>query len=118
MKPHEVIEKLKAKGIRISRATLSNWEKWGLIPASTPINGRDVAYPREAVAHAYASWALLHGNPFPGVSFTPEKVAQIRMNALTGTNEEITFFNGDPVKLVDKAFSAYWDKTKEINDFE
>jgi hypothetical protein len=83
MTPDEVISKLKELGVSISRQTLRNYGKWGLIPepkrgSKGKGRGRYTDYPDEAVAEAFASWMLLHGR----VKFRPEDISKVRSVAL------------------------------------
>ena len=67
MSPDEVvaatnilIKKINPKG-SISRKTLYNWEKWGLIPQAIYRDGKTTIMPEETVAEAYATWVLKNG---------------------------------------------------------
>jgi hypothetical protein len=61
MTPNEVIEKLSNMGISISRKTLYNYEKWGLISEPVFRNSRNTDYPNIVIEEVYAAWKLLHG---------------------------------------------------------
>ena len=59
MGPDELVKKLKELGIRnISRKTLYNWEKAGLIPEATFRNSRTTEYSDEALSEGYATGKL------------------------------------------------------------
>jgi hypothetical protein len=62
--PSEVIEKAKEYGVKISRSTLLNYEKWGLIPP--PVRGgagrgkgRTTNYPDETPGILVTSYVLM-----------------------------------------------------------
>lgn len=66
MKPDEVIDELKKLGVEMSRSTLLNYEKWGLIPepkrgGAGKGKGRTTDYPDDTPAEACAAWALMNG---------------------------------------------------------
>ena len=61
MTPNEIVDTLTKMGITISRKTLYNYEKWGLI--STPLfrNSRNTDYPNHVIEEAFVAWRFLHG---------------------------------------------------------
>lgn len=66
MTPVEVIKALDRLGAEITRRTLLNWEKWGLIPEPKrgglgKGGGRFTDYPPDTLAEAYAAWFFLSG---------------------------------------------------------
>ena len=76
MTPDEVLAQLKLLGVKISRPTLSRYEKQRLIPVPKRGSlgrggGRWTDYPPETVAEAFAAWALLNGKY--GFSFVNEQ---------------------------------------------
>lgn len=65
MTPDEVLAKLELLGIKMTRRTLLNYEKWGLLPE--PVRGgfgrgkgNFTHYPEETVWQAYAAWRMLN----------------------------------------------------------
>ena len=65
--PDEVIKNLDAIGVKITRPTLSRYEKQRFIPkpkrgALGRGGGRWTDYPESAVVEAYAAHSMLHGN--------------------------------------------------------
>lgn len=106
MTPDEVIEKLRTMNVNISRRTLLNYEKWGLIPEARRGGagrgkGRTTDYPDETVAEAFAAWQLMRGEP----KYSPEAVARARKYALAVEEdlksvEDITtsLLSNDPVE--------------------
>ena len=71
MTPIEILAELELLGIKITRRTLLNYEKWGLLPE--PVRGalgrgkgNFTHYPEEAVWQAYAAWRMLNDklNPY------------------------------------------------------
>ena len=87
LEPDEVIAKLKGLGVDISRKTLYNWEKWGLIPEPVFRNSRTTEYPDHAWAEAYASYRLKDGPSRLRV----RDIKEVRERALEieGTQEEL-----------------------------
>lgn len=84
MTPDEVINKLKELGVNISKSTLRNYEKWGLIPLAKHGSagrgkGRTTDYPKETVAEAYASAKLI--NRHNTLRLSPSNVARCRVMA-------------------------------------
>lgn len=61
MTPDEVIGRLSKIEVNVSRKTLYNYEKWGLVSEPTFRNSRNTNYPACVVDEAYAAWTLLHG---------------------------------------------------------
>ena len=53
--PDEILQLVKNKDVVISRRTLNNYEKWGLIPAPIFRDSRTTDYPSDAYAYAYAA---------------------------------------------------------------
>ncbi|MCL6558948.1 MAG: hypothetical protein K6U74_09115, partial [Firmicutes bacterium] len=81
--PDEVIAELKKLGVNISRNTLLNYEKWGLIPEAERGShgkgkGRYADYPPETIAEAYASYCALRGLTFSETAnlITPDGIYQ------------------------------------------
>jgi hypothetical protein len=94
MIPDKVIEELREVNVEISRRTLLNYEKWGLIPRPQRGNGGRgkggiTDYPDSAVAEAYASFKEIHEGGWheSGVKYAPSFVAAIRQGVLTGDCE-------------------------------
>lgn len=61
MSPDEVVENLKGLGATISRKTLYNWERGGLIPTATFRNSKTTDYPDHVIAEAFAVFCLKRG---------------------------------------------------------
>ncbi len=65
MNPDQVLEGLAKLGVDLTRRTLLNYEKWGLIPKATRggggPGGRFSLYPEGTIEEAYAAWSLMHG---------------------------------------------------------
>jgi len=63
--PDEVIIKLELLGVKMTRRTLLNYEKWGLIPkperGGGGPGGRFADYPDRTIEETYAAWSLMHG---------------------------------------------------------
>lgn len=65
MNPEEFIVEVNSQGIKVTRSTLLNYEKWGLI--STPERGGGgtggfwTNYPFTTIFEFVAGWKLLHG---------------------------------------------------------
>lgn len=64
MTPDEVLAALEKLDVVITRRTLLNWEKWGLIPEPKrgglgKGKGRFANYPDDTPAEAYAAWFFL-----------------------------------------------------------
>lgn len=83
VKPDEVISKLERIGVKITRRTLLNYEKFGLIPepkrsGAGKGKGRTTDYPDETPAEAFAAYCLLHDHGAEGIKVKPEWVASIR----------------------------------------
>lgn len=56
MTPNEILDTLKLLDIKISRKTLYNWEKSGVISAAIFRNSRTAEYPPETFAETYAAY--------------------------------------------------------------
>ncbi len=65
MTPDEVIEKLKDKKISLTRRTLLNYEKWGLVESPERGGGGTgglwTNYSPKTIYEAYAAFKLMHG---------------------------------------------------------
>lgn len=86
MTPDKVIEVLKKIGINISRKTLYNYEKWGIVSKPVFRNSRSTEYLNRVVMEAFAAWKLLHGD--------------------YGNEQFKNFFNNKPPKLSPQAIYA------------
>lgn len=96
MTPNEIIEKLKEHGITISRSTLLNYEKWGLIPEAKRGGagrgkGRTSDYPDETFAEAYAAYELMHFY----YRLRPKELREVREMALMVENDFFNCYQGD-----------------------
>ncbi len=88
MSPNEIVECLKDIGANLTRRTLLNYEKWGLVPeperGGGGPGGKYTSYPDGTLPEAYAAWVLLngkYGDPKYGKMppFSPELVRQARL---------------------------------------
>lgn len=98
--PNEVLERLKMLGISISRKTLYNYEKQGLVSEPAFRNSRNTDYPEHVFAEAYTSHIALHT-----IKLKPSEVAEIRKKALELGKETLwkeVAFN------VDLIFPLWW----------
>lgn len=116
--PDEVVEKLKEIGISISRKTLYNWEKWGLIPEPLFRNSRTTDYPNETPAEAYAAWFFLNGD----FKVRAKDVKTIRDKAkkIEGTQDELQLCkDGFFGNKRDDLFVDMWltEKARILNGF-
>lgn len=102
LEPDELIERLKKFGVTISRNTLLNWEKWGLVPPASYRNSRVTEYPDHAWAEAYASWKLKNGSRQPVKNVKEARETAIKRGALFLL--EAIRFNGD----LEKAPALQW----------
>ena len=57
--PDEVIREAGKLGVKVSRKTLYNYEKKGLVPKPIFRNSRTTLYPKETPAKLCASWAAV-----------------------------------------------------------
>lgn len=116
MTPNEVIEKLnKLYGITVSRKTLYNWEKWGLIPEPTFRNSRVTEYPEDIVFEAFAAYYLLHGGLEKDFMFMkPNTVCEARKRALAYINGERNLDELDVqiyARILVLAYEWIWHRT-------
>lgn len=100
MNPDELIKQLAARGVRISRRTLQQWTRAGLLPAPATGSlgrgrGRYTDYPPDAPAHALAAWWLLSGRSGLG-RLTLQAVAGARRLGI----EVDRMFRTDPERAI------------------
>ncbi|OEH86227.1 hypothetical protein BHU72_11875 [Desulfuribacillus stibiiarsenatis] len=69
MSPDQVIKRVAELGITISRRTLNNYEKWGLISPVTFRNSRKAIYPEIVVVEVAAAWLFLRRIPRPEIKY-------------------------------------------------
>lgn len=100
LSPDEVLGATQALGVKLSRRTLQQWTKDGLVPE--PVTGslgrgrgRFTDYPSDAPAHAAAAWWLLSGRSGYG-RLTIPAVREWRSKALDFDRELRTRLSTEP----------------------
>jgi len=94
MTREEVLEKLEAMGLSISRETLRRWVNEGLVPEPERGNkgragGRWTEYPVETPWEAFASGSLLRDNSVRQVAEIRREAQQIIADVCSGEMEEL-----------------------------
>ena len=73
MKPVEMVKALESIRLKVTRRTILNYEKWGLISEPVKRTGKETEYSEIALFEFIASFRLLHG-----YMLTPDEVKRIR----------------------------------------
>lgn len=136
MTPDEIIDRLKRNDAKISRKTLYNWEKFGVISDAVFRNSRTAEYPVNAFSEVYAAYCLTQEgvlDPLFDFRFriNLEAVAKIRKVyqkiSMVGAEHSLNPWESDEdlskvislisgktssvFRLLDLSFSLYWPKT-------
>ncbi len=62
--PDQVVETVKRKGFSISRRTLYNYEKEGLVPKPIFRNSRTTLYPEDTPDFLIKAWQAVHSDRY------------------------------------------------------